>query len=382
MKKWISCSLLVASLFQGQALASSNNSSIDAALVRLANSPGQPTPDAVAQALHITFGTPSLEGGFLSEPGGTITYPVKANRRGVHSVRLSFVVDDSGVRVAFEVLDIDLDPTVCVDPTKLPASTKFEATHRAPQKLGDFVMGPRDSYSKFVAGGKVFTLFTNGRDRCANSVSFVMRYAPDPRRPEALAHQVPEPPLIDETPIVKAQHSSYPLHPPFTAVDFWKKIYGLIQSRHGYITSDALEKALQIDRHVDQSTGEQSDSYNLLALRDWYIGLSYKGYSKNADAPSSSVTFDLNPYTFLDERHKPDCLSGRHVEEDLLNSGWKETSSLFSNTNTPIGEGRKAFIMPNTNSRIWLDIEAYTANRCLTGMTIAGSGAVTLTSTH
>jgi hypothetical protein len=221
-----------------------------------------------------------------------------------------------------------------------------------------------------------FILTTPENGHCANKATFFAGYGKDLyRKDDSL--DAPEGPLMDAASIGRETMLPYPLHPPFAAVTFWNRLRHLVQSGHGYITADQLDMAFQTGLHITQPSGKQSITRVLRGRVDWYLPLRYSAYgpdlsadSHNTAGPRSYVDIELTTYTFRDERGRPNCLSARHVEEDLLADGWKETSSLFSDTDKENGRGSKILVFPNTGATIRLSIEAYTPNRCLLNIRI------------
>jgi len=310
---------------------------------------------------------------------GLLLYPAKPNHHGVRAISLFYTIDQSGIRERSEILDIQLDPVVCVNPNRFPASIKFAQRDRPGVSGGDVITPEQIEYvAPYGNVRSSFTLTTAMAGHCAVSASFYTGYGKDPYRKDG-THDAPEGPVIDDTSIGHETRLTYPLHPPFDATTFWNTLRHLVQSGHGYITADQLDKAFQTGLRITQPNGKQGASRNLRGQVDWYLPLRYAAYGpdvpavfRNPAGPSSYVDIGLATYTFRDARGKPDCLSARHVEEDLLADGWKETSSLFTDTDKENGRGTKTLVMPNTNSKIGLSIEAYTPNRCLVAIGIQG----------
>jgi hypothetical protein len=325
---FISSACVLAMFLQSTACAATLTQETQNAFMKLVRSPEQPSPREVAKALHVTLEPPIQGETFLGSMSARFAYPLKPNHQGIRSISLFYTIDQSGIRESSELLDIQLDPAVCIDPNRFPASVKF--THRNNPGIPGGDVNTRNLIDYIAPHGNVrssFILTTPENEHCANKATFFAGYGKDLyRKDDSL--DAPEGPLMDATSIGRETLLPHPLHPPFASVTFWNTLRRLVQSGHGYITADQLDMAFLTGLHITQPTGKQSVTRVLRGRVDWYLPLRYSAYgpdlsadSRNTAGPTSYVSIELTTYTFRDERGRPDCLSARHVEEDLLADG-------------------------------------------------------------
>src|ERR1700761_7036863 len=215
------------------------------ALVKFVRASAQPSPQEVAKALHVVLEPPMLEQTFLGPMSARVTYPLKPNNRGIRSMSLFYTVDQSGIRERSEMLDIELDTAACIDPAHFPTSVKFTRRNRPGVPGGDVTTRNLIEYvAPHLNVRSSFTLITPENGHCASQARFYAGYGKDLYRKDG-SLDAPEGPLMDDTSIGRETLLPYSLHPPFTAVAFWNVLRHVVQSGHGYITADQLDKAFQ-----------------------------------------------------------------------------------------------------------------------------------------
>lgn len=179
----------------------------------LVRSPAQPSPWEVAKALHVTLEPPIQGETFLGPMSARFAYSLKPNHQGIRSISLFYTVDQSGIRERSEMLDIQLDPAVCIDPNRFPASVKFR--HRNNPGIPGGYVNTRNLIDYIAARGNVrssFILTTPENEHCANKATFFAGYGKDLYRKDG-SLDAPEGPLMDATSIGRETLPPCPLPP-------------------------------------------------------------------------------------------------------------------------------------------------------------------------